>query len=204
MELLVIVAVAGGIFLLVMWRKKPKPPPSRASVGRRTPMPQSPPSTVVAVEVSRPSLPAGVEAQIVAALKRGEDPDEEWMHGPQDGSGGLRMAPYAARFQSVSGETFANSGGVSRQEILKRASVGQLAWLIPEPTNEYDSSAVAVYLDFGNGNTGQIGYLPRDHNMSGDLAANKVSAWLARVGARRAGAPLGAALYVACLSGCHP
>lgn len=154
-------------------------------------------ATTLEITVRRPTLPTGREQAIVSALQRGEEPDEDWMRENLRGANGtLRMAAFSGCFQSVAGETFNNPDGQSRQTVLAKATPGQEAWLIPEPANRHDPNAVAVYLDFGGGNTGQIGYLPRDHNHGVDLAANKVVAWLAKVAAPRRGAPLGAVLYV--------
>lgn len=191
-----IIAGLAGLAFVVWLAFRPKPaqrlPEPRAELSR--PPAPAPRSTAVEVAVTRPILPPGIEAQIVTALKQGGDPDEEWMRGPNDGV--VRLMPYEGRFQSVAGETFSNPDGASRQSILKKAKPGQEVYLIAEPTNQYDSNAVAVYLDAGGGDTAQIGYLPREHSMGGDVAAGKVVAWLARVGSRERGAPIGAALYV--------
>lgn len=158
------------------------------------PPPMGPRAKAIDVTVRRPSLPPGRAKAIVEALKNRQEPDETWIRvEAQDGR--IRMPPYTARFMSVAGETFENPDGVSRQTILQRATPGMDVWLVPEPDNTFDSNAIAVYLDYGNGSTGQIGYLPRDHGAGGDVAAGKVAVWLAKVGAPRAGAPLGAVLY---------
>jgi len=148
------------------------------------------------VAVRRPVLPSGEDVKIVEALRRGDDPDEEWMRGTPSNDGLVRLMPYEGRFQSVVGETFANPNGVSRQDVLARSTPGCEAYLIPEPSNQHDPDAVAVYIDTGNGDTAQIGYLPKNHSHGGDIAAGKVLAWLARVSARKKGAPLGAVLYI--------
>ena len=189
MEILLGALAVGFVVWLIARRNKApaaaEPGPPRATTSK---------STAIEYEVRRPALPPGIDAQIVTALKRGDDPDEEWMRGPNDGV--VRLMPYDGRFQSVAGETFNNPDGISRQTILSRAAPGTEVFLVPEPTNQYDSNAVAVYLDTGRGDTAQIGYLPRDHSLGGDVAAGKVLAWLARVGSRQPGTPIGAALYV--------
>ncbi|MFN4017646.1 MAG: HIRAN domain-containing protein [Reyranella sp.] len=189
MELLLAALAVGVVVWLIARRNKP----TAASVPDRPRVPPSK-STTIEHEIRRPTLPQGIEPQIVAALQRGDDPDEEWMRGPNDGV--VRLMPYEGRFQSIAGETFSNPDGVPRQTILRRATPGTEVFLVPEPTNQYDSSAVAVYLDAGGGDTAQIGYLPRGHSSGGDVAAGKVLAWLARVASREPGAPIGATLYL--------
>lgn len=170
--------------------------------GRRPP-PRVSASTAATrdVAVVRPSLPAGRSADIVAALQSGAEPDESWIRGTGGAGGEVQLLPFSARFQSVSGESFQNPDGVSRQSILSQARPGSEVFLVPEPTNRFDADAIAVYLDLGGGNTGQLGYLPKDNSLKGAVAANKVIAWLARVDKREVGAPLGAVLYVITANG---
>lgn len=206
MELLLIVAVAVGVFWWVFLRAKPKDPlPSTDAELRPLRLAPSPPpqraSTTVEVAVRQPTLPSGIEAQILAALKAGGDPDEEWMRGDPSDDGRIRLMPWQGQFKSVAGETFKNPDGVSRQTILSHAEPGAGVYLVAEPTNQHDPDAVAVYLDAGGGATAQIGYLPRDHGMSGDIASGSVLAWLARVAQRNPTSPLGAVLYVVVRNG---
>ena len=209
MELLLIVAVAVGVFWWVFLRAKPKDPlPSTDAELRPLRLAPSPPpqraSTTVEVAVRQPTLPSGIEAQILAALKAGGDPDEEWMRGDPSDDGRIRLMPWQGQFKSVAGETFKNPDGVSRQTILSHAEPGAGVYLVAEPTNQHDPDAVAVYLDAGGGATAQIGYLPRDHGMSGDIASGSVLAWLARVAQRNPTSPLGAVLYVVVRNGPAP
>jgi hypothetical protein len=67
---------------------------------------------------------------------------------------------------------------------------------VPEPSNKFDAQAVAVYLDAGEGRTAQIGYLPREHSLGGDIAAGKVASWLARAAPPRSGQLYGAVLHL--------
>jgi hypothetical protein len=152
-------------------------------------------STTIAVTVTKPSLPSGVEEKIVAALRAGEEPDDSWTHEGVPDDGRLRILP-SGRYQSVAGESFSNPNGVSRQQVIAETELGTLVWLVPEPDNPYDPDAVRVFVDKGNGYTGQIGYLPRAHNLGSDIAAGRVVAWLAKKVRRRENAPFGAVLYV--------
>lgn len=56
----------------------------------------------------------------------------------------------------VNGVTFEG-----RQENLKQVHEGDDAKIVPEPTNEYDSNALAVYIATGGGVL-HCGYIPRD------------------------------------------
>jgi hypothetical protein len=72
-----------------------------------------PPAKVAPVQsprvvVKRLILPEGIEAQIIEALQRGDDPDEKWTR-----KGRRRV--YGAFFHKVVGESFDNPNGVSRQ-----------------------------------------------------------------------------------------
>jgi hypothetical protein len=82
--------------------------------------------------------------KIAEALRRGGDPDEEWMRGTPNNDGLLRLILYEGRFRSVVGETFANPDGVSRQDVLARATPGCEAFLISDPNNQFDPDAAAV------------------------------------------------------------
>lgn len=204
MDWRVYVLLAAGVLAVYLVRRFAKRRAAQQDIAavmdeaaRREPPKVSPPRGEKRdVAVVRPSLPAGRVDAIVAALRSGQEPDESWIGSGDKPSGGVKLLPYSAHYQSITGESFDNPDGVSRQSILRQAVVGSEVYLIPEPGNQYDSEAIAVYLDMGGGNVVQIGYLPRNNGIKGDVAANKVIAWLARVRARKAGAPLGAALYV--------
>lgn len=169
----------------LMRETREEKPAAPASLAR--PVPQT--HATREVSYTQPSLPVGVESGIVEALRRGEDPDEGWIDQASD--------RWVCLFSAVSGETYRNPDGVSRQQILGEAPVGHQCVLVHEATNRHDDEAVAVYLLKAGGDTAQIGYLPRGHGRLGDIAAGSIIAWLARVGSPRQGAPLGAALYLA-------
>lgn len=191
---LALAVAAGVLFLRRRRRTLTAPQISTSGAGPAGAMPSPSPATIE-VAVRRPVLPEGRAAMIVASLRAGKEPDESWIR--SDGkSDEVRLLPYSAQFVSVAGESFDNPDGVSRQDVLKRVRPGTEVFLIPEPTNRFDPNAVAVYADYENGDTGQIGYLPRDHNISGDVAAGKVIAWLSRVDPTRDGTALGATLYL--------
>jgi len=61
----------------------------------------------------------------------------------------------------VTGVTFDNPDGTSRQELLLGVSLSSKVSLVREPNNEYDPNAIAVYTDGF-----QVGFL------SGEDAAN--------------------------------
>lgn len=121
-------------------------------------------------------------------LRAGKDPDRAWCD--------AATGDWRCFFQSVAGETFDNPNGTSRQSILKKAKPGQEVVLLPEPDNQYDPEAVAVYLLGSGGSTAQIGYLPRGHDLTGEIEDAKIAAWIKSVGAPRKGAPLGAVLFL--------
>jgi hypothetical protein len=143
----------------------------------------------------RPSLPAGVEAAVVAALRAGNAPDEAWMTEGEKDDSTIRVLR-SGRIQSVAGEDFSNPNGVSRQTVIAAAEPGAVSWLVAEPDNQHAPDAVSVFVDRGGGEAGHIGYLPLNHNLSSDIAAGKVAAWLASKGRPEPGAPLGAVLYL--------
>jgi hypothetical protein len=176
-----IILAAIVVVLVVWWVRR------RDRVGGQPPQPTRalPSFETRETDYTRPELPPGIEAAIVATLGRGDAPDEEWA-----------AAGWSCRFQSVSGETFDNPNGTSRQAILAKARPGQECVLLAEPDNPHDTAAVAVYLLEAGGRTAQIGYLPRGHGFGAAVARGKVAAWLSSVGAPRKGAPLGAVLYV--------
>jgi hypothetical protein len=143
------------------------------------------PSRVV---VKRLILPQGVEAQIIEALQRGEEPDKKWTR-----KGRRRV--YGSFFHKVVGESFDNPNGVSRQSILATAQVGTAVYFIPEPSNPVDREAVGIYLGTGDGGAVQIGYLPSSSKLKPYVATGAIAAWLARV--RRRDEMYGAVVYAA-------
>ena len=152
-------------------------------------------SPVIEPVLRRPSLPAGVEAAVVAALRAGRAPDEAWMTESEKDDSSIRILR-SGRFQSVAGENFSNPNGVARQSLIAATEPGAVVWLAAEPDNQYDPDAVSVFVDRRGGETGHIAYLPRNHNLSSDIAAGKVAAWFASKGRPEPGAPLGAVLYL--------
>ena len=82
------------------------------------------------------------------------------------------------------------------QEIIGKTKVGATVLFVPEPDNEHDADAVRVFVYQGGTDAQQIGYLPRDHNMSVDIASNRVAAWFANR-RRSSNGKWGAVLYVA-------
>lgn len=143
----------------------------------------------ISVKIRILKLPIGVREAIEVSLRRGDDPDEEWRYEDR-----ARNGRWECRFASVRGETFSNSDGISRQEIIEAAAIGAPVLLIPEPTNAYDPEATAVYVDLDDGRAGQIGYLPRGLHLGSSLQGD-VAVWLARK-SRSPGGQLGAVLYV--------
>lgn len=89
------------------------------------------------VVVNRLILPEGIEAPIIEALQRGDEPDEKWTRKG-------RQRVYGAFFHKVVGESFNNPNGVSRQSILATAQVGTMVYFIPEPSNPADPEAIGV------------------------------------------------------------
>lgn len=121
----------------------------------------------VAIELSVPKLPDGVDEAITAALRAGSDPDEIEM-----------PANYHAHDLRVVGESFANDNGSSRQEIIGRTSPGDAAYLVPEPDNPHDADAVRVFVPGRSGMAEQIGYLPRGYeDVVEEVRAGRVAAW---------------------------
>lgn len=186
-QLYAVVACGVVLFLVLRWR-------ARRRAGSLLVSPPAAETREIAVR--RPALPPGRAGEIVANLQSGAVPDETWMGSLGESAGGVRLLPFSACYQSITGESFGNPDGISRQSILRRARLGSEVYLIPEPTNAHDPDAIAVYLDLGRGATGQIGYLPKGNGLKGDVAAGKVVSWLAKVSASGSGAPLGAVLYV--------
>jgi len=60
-------------------------------------------------------------------------------------------------FIKLVGVTYRNPDGTDRQHLVRHLSIGQTLVLKPEPTNPYDSEAVAVFDERGQ----QLGYLPQ-------------------------------------------
>lgn len=72
-----------------------------------------------------------------------------------DGTWNLRTPQN--KLVEVVGESYRNSDGVSRQQVIQKLRIGDNINLIPEPNNPHSESGkcVAVWCKFG-----QIGYLP--------------------------------------------
>jgi hypothetical protein len=58
----------------------------------------------------------------------------------------------------VVGVTFANENGINRQDIIKGLNIGDKIIIHREPTNRYDTNAIAVFSE-----NGQIGYVGKDY-----------------------------------------
>lgn len=71
---------------------------------------------------------------------------------------------------NVSGESFSNDNGTSRQTIIAQLAPGDPVIFVPEPSNPVDRNAVAIF-----SSAGQIGYLPKDRRQS-----ETVRGWLKR------------------------
>lgn len=77
----------------------------------------------------------------------------------------------------VKGESHDNLDGTSRQEIIKRAEVGNSVELRADPLNEHDRWAVAVFVQ-----NQQIGFLPSDaRDASALLKGEPISAVVAKI-----------------------
>lgn len=59
----------------------------------------------------------------------------------------------------VVGVTFTNEDGVSRQNIIAGLKDNSMIILRREPTNRYDTNAVAVFTE-----DGQVGYISKDYS----------------------------------------
>lgn len=68
---------------------------------------------------------------------------------------------------TIKGESYTNSNGTKRQDILHECQPGESIILVREPRNKYDKNAVAVYRDKGHQ---QLGYTSR-----------KDAEWIARI-----------------------
>lgn len=59
----------------------------------------------------------------------------------------------------VVGVTFVNEDGTSRQDIIKELKSNDSIILRREPTNRYDTNAVAIFTKYG-----QVGYIGKDYS----------------------------------------
>ena len=59
---------------------------------------------------------------------------------------------------AAAGVNFENPDGVSRQSLIAKMQEYERLILVPEPTNPYDSSAIAIV-----GSAGTVGYVPKDY-----------------------------------------
>ena len=57
----------------------------------------------------------------------------------------------------VAGVTYEN-----RQEIIQCLTGSEPCRIVPEPTNPYDSNALAVHVAMADGTVAHVGYIPRD------------------------------------------
>jgi hypothetical protein len=60
----------------------------------------------------------------------------------------------------VVGVTFTNEDGTSRQSIIREIIADDTITLRREPTNKFDTNAVAVFVD----GEGQVGYIGKDYS----------------------------------------
>lgn len=72
----------------------------------------------------------------------------------------------------VVGESYRNDDGTSRQTLLAKAKPWMHVELEPEPDNPHDTEAVAVWIV----GLGQVGYLPKGHELFDDAAAGLAEA----------------------------
>ena len=59
----------------------------------------------------------------------------------------------------VVGVTFTNEDGLSRQGIIATLKDNDKVFLRREPTNRYDTNAIAVFTEYG-----QVGYIGKDYS----------------------------------------
>lgn len=59
----------------------------------------------------------------------------------------------------VVGVTFTNEDGLSRQGIIAALNDNDKIFLRREPTNKYDTNAIAVFTEYG-----QVGYIGKDYS----------------------------------------
>jgi hypothetical protein len=116
-----------------------------------------------------PSLPREFEEAIASALRAGQDP------------GAVAPPPgYHAHHIGVSGESFDNPNGTSRQTIIAETPRGTTVYLVPEPDNPHDGDAIRVFVAKGGPVTAQVGYLPRGHfDIVTDVRHGNIAAWFA-------------------------
>lgn len=109
--------------------------------------------------------------------------------------GGARRSPLenTKKFHTkLVGVTHQNPDGSSRQRLIREhCRSGQPIIVRPEPTNRYDSSAVAAYVAAGSEEV-QLGYF--DERLAAELSrfiikGGRVSAWVTEVTGGGAGKP---------------
>lgn len=61
------------------------------------------------------------------------------------------------------GTNYANEDGEWRSELMCSSNIGDELRVVPEPDNEYDPNAIALYND-----KGKIGYLPASYAEQGE------------------------------------
>ena len=129
--------------------------------GQRLPKRRTP----IDVPFNRPALPNGLEHRIVASLGIGEQPEAP-------------PAGWRRLYLAVVRERFTNSDGLSRQTVIETTPIASVVWLAFDPDNE-DTEAVRIYVDLGQGDARQLGYLPRRHGIRPNVAMGTVAAWFA-------------------------
>ena len=183
MEWALIAGAAAAAF--VVWFFFLRRPPSKAGEALApVSAPASTPQRTV-IDLAVPSLPRDFEEAIAGVLRDGQSPDS------------VRPPPgYHAHHIGVSGESFDNPNGTSRQTIIAETPPGTTVYLVPEPDNPHDGDAVRVFVSKGGSATAQIGYLPRGHfDIVAEVRRGNIAAWFASKDKAPNGA-WGAVLYL--------
>ena len=181
MEWALIAAAAAFVVYFFFLRRRPsKEGKASAPVAAPTSIPQG-----TAISLAVPSLPRDFEEAIASALREGQDP------------GAVAPPPgYHAHHIGVSGESFDNPNGTSRQTIIADTPPGTTVYLVPEPDNPHDGDAIRVFVAKGGPVTAQVGYLPRGHfDIVTDVRHGNIAAWFASKDKAPNGA-WGAVLYL--------
>lgn len=78
-----------------------------------------------------------------------------------------KLAPV---FTKIAGTRYKNDGtGVSRQELIAKAKIGEYLLLVPEPNNKFDTDAIRIFRANGD----QLGFLDTDLAMEINSRLNK-------------------------------
>ncbi len=181
MEWALIAAAAAFVVCFFFLRRRPSEEGKVLETVAASPSP--PQGTAISLAV--PSLPRDFEEALANALLEGRDP--------------VSVAPpvgYRAHHIGVSGETFDNPNGSSRQEIIAETAPGTTVYLVPEPDNPHDGDAIRVFVSKGGTATAQVGYLPRGHfDIVTEVRGGNIAAWFASKDRAPNGA-WGAVLYL--------